>query len=213
MRLETNKKMNSATGSALLLLCVVTIAFAQSGENDCAAQLPNIYGRKGDNSPLAGISSTAKPKFSLLIKQKKDLVSGMSIYKHKKTFKVVAVANTKDLTIKHMYITAFKVKSDSEAKCNMGKFKALTKKATVFADNCETVLKFDSTRKKGLKKVKGMWIAPKSNGCDIVMRLMIVDNHLKIYYDEIDDKEIYDEDVLAENKLTLLLTSKQVESK
>ena len=69
-----------------------------------------------------------------------------------------------------MYITAFKVKSDSEAKCNMGKFKALTKKATVFADNCETVLKFDSTRKKGLKKVKGMWIAPKSNGCDIVMR-------------------------------------------
>lgn len=216
MRLDTNKKMNSATGSALILLCVVTIAYAQSEDNNnCASDFPFYHGKTGDNFPLAGISSTAEPKFSLLIKQKKDLVSGMSIYKHKKTFKVVAVANTKDVRIKQMFITAFKVKGDSEAKCNMGKFKASTKakKATVLAADCETVLNFDSTKKKGSKKVKGKWIAPKSNGCDIIMRLTIVGSDNKIYEDEIDDEEIYDEDVLAENKLTLLLTSKQVESK
>ena len=71
-----------------------------------------------------------------------------------------------------MFITAFKVNEEFGEDCNLGKFKASTKanKATVLAADCETILNFDSTKKKGSKKVKGKWIAPKLNGCDIIMR-------------------------------------------
>jgi len=200
---ELHLKMHIFLIASILIGCV----FSQDAD-ECQNQLPLFHGKLGDNW-LSFIENSA-PVFVTQVKQvkSKDVQTGVVTFKPRKKFSVL-VAAKKRLRIKQLTIIAEKV-SGSE-NCDMGSFQGFKKGAAPIyvpplSSDCNTMVSFTSTKKRGVKKVVAKWRTPKNNPCNVALRVEIVASDNKIYNDNVEDEQM-NEEGLKGNALTVLFKS------